>query len=49
MFKIKAKIIRSALPWIATLLTVFPCRNWNSRLLDRLIIISEGEAYGREE
>ena len=40
--KAKRKAIVFLLPWIATIITYLPCWNWSSRLIDRLIVVSEG-------
>ncbi len=35
------KIVGAILPWVATIITAFPWTDFSSRLLDRLIILSE--------
>lgn len=40
----KAMFIRICIslhPWIAGILTRLPCYNWSSRLLDKLIVMTE--------
>jgi hypothetical protein len=43
LLKAKKKIAIFLLPWIATIITVFPYNEQASRFLDRLILISEAE------
>lgn len=38
---INPKIAKFILPYVATILTSFPCWNWSSRLIDKLIVASE--------
>ena len=42
MSKIKSQVIKTLLPWIASIITSLPYNNRTSRFLDRLIWISEG-------
>lgn len=37
------RFVRLCLPLIATVITALPCWSWLCRLLDRLVVVAEGQ------